>query len=187
MGSEILPNLVEAGVGGGDRQAATAALDRLTERALASGTPLALGLLARSRALMADDDHAETLYREAIGHLTGTPTELSRAHLLYGEWLRRQRRRSDARVQLRTAHDQFTAMGAEAFAERALPHGRSTGGMANGSSGRKQPQSCRRGQGLGSPRAAPVYGSARHLALEIPTASSFFDAPRTRIELVSAE
>ena len=76
---------------------------------------------ARSRALLSDGEDAETSYREAIERLGRTPLrpELARAHLLYGEWLRRENRRADARAQLRTAHDMFTAIGMEAFAERA--------------------------------------------------------------------
>jgi hypothetical protein len=85
------------------------------------GTGWALGLLARSRALVSEGDLADTLYCEAIERLERTRirVELARAHLLYGEWLRRENRRLDARQQLRTAHDMFSRIGAEAFAERA--------------------------------------------------------------------
>lgn len=99
---------------------ATAALRRLTDRVGTGRTGWALGLLARSRALLATDTDAEALYRQAVHHLTGTrvATELARTHLLHGEWLRRRRRRADARVELDTAHRMFTGMGATAFAER---------------------------------------------------------------------
>jgi DNA-binding CsgD family transcriptional regulator len=121
VGSMALGDAVEATVRAGDADAAQTALARLTERAQASGTPWGLGLLARSRALLALDQDAESLYLEALEHLgrSGVATELARTHLLYGEWLRRLRRRRDARVQLRTAHQMLQAMGATAFAHRA--------------------------------------------------------------------
>ncbi len=117
----MLPELVEAAARCGETGLAGAALGRLAERALATGTPLALGLLARSRALLASDTDAEPLYLEAVGHLEQCRSipRLAHAHLLYGDWMRRQRRRPDARERLRTAHEMFTAMGAGAFAERA--------------------------------------------------------------------
>jgi len=120
-GSWVLPNLVEAAARSGNDNAARDALNRLTERAEASGTPLALGLLARSRALLAADVEAQSLYMESIDQLgrSSAKPELARSHLLFGEWLRRQGRRKDARDQLRTAHHMFASMGIEAFAERA--------------------------------------------------------------------
>jgi DNA-binding CsgD family transcriptional regulator len=97
------------------------ALQRLAGAACAAGTDWALGMAARSRALMTDGLPAERLYLEAIDRLgrTRIRAELARAHLLYGEWLRRQGRRVDARGQLRAAHEMLTAVGAEGFAERA--------------------------------------------------------------------
>ncbi len=120
-GTQILPDVVEVAVRCADRQTATAALDRLSERALASGAPSALGLLARSRALLAEDVLAEACYREAICHLErcDIAPDLARCHLLLGEWLRRQHRRRDAGEELAIAHDMFDSMGAAAFAERA--------------------------------------------------------------------
>ncbi|MGP0025667.1 MAG: LuxR C-terminal-related transcriptional regulator [Streptosporangiaceae bacterium] len=120
FGNRVLPEIVEAGARARDHRAARAALGRLADRATASGTPWALGMLARSRALLAPDTGAEAFYREAIAHLTRTSvrTELARAHLLYGEWLRRQKRRSQASAQLRTAYRMFDAMGAATFAHR---------------------------------------------------------------------
>jgi DNA-binding CsgD family transcriptional regulator len=116
-----LVELIEAGVRSGATDATSAALDRLSERTRATGTDWALGVLARSRALMSEGDAADALHREAIERLERTRirVELARARLLYGEWLRREHRRVDAREQLREAHEMFTAMGADAFAERA--------------------------------------------------------------------
>jgi DNA-binding CsgD family transcriptional regulator len=127
-----LAELIEAAVRGGQPERAAAAMGRLTELTLPSGTAWGLGVAARSRALLSEGDEAERLYREAIGHLSSAParTELARAHLLYGEWLRRQRRRREAREQLRTARDMLEAMGMDAFAERAGRELRATGETA---------------------------------------------------------
>jgi DNA-binding CsgD family transcriptional regulator len=121
FGTYALADMVEATIRTDDEDAARSALDRLIERADASRTPWALGLRLRAGALLASDDTAETLYRESLDHFghSGLATELARTHLLYGEWLRRLRRRRDARVHLRAAHQIFEAMGAAAFAHRA--------------------------------------------------------------------
>jgi DNA-binding CsgD family transcriptional regulator len=129
IGTSVLPELVEACARLGRRDRAEAALVRYEERALATGTPLALGLLSRSRALLAEPGQARHQYEEAIELLSGSAAtlELARAYLLYGEWLRRQRRRREARDALRTAFDLFDSMGADGFAERARIELRATG------------------------------------------------------------
>ena len=121
VSSWALCELVEAAARCGRPEAAAGALGRLAEMARACGTDWVLGVEARARALVADPAGADELYRQAIECLGRTRfrTELARAHLLYGEWLRREGRRVDARQQLRTAHDMLTAIGMEAFAERA--------------------------------------------------------------------
>jgi DNA-binding CsgD family transcriptional regulator len=121
VGTLALPELVEAAVRAGRRDLAESALRRLADRATATATPLALGLLARSRALLAAPAQARQEYEEALQMLgrARTAPQLARAHLLYGEWLRRQRRRREARVQLRAALEMFDAMGLHCFAERA--------------------------------------------------------------------
>jgi DNA-binding CsgD family transcriptional regulator len=112
-----LVELIEAGVRGGRPEEAAAALDRLSERTRASGTQWALGIEARCRALLSDD---ESLYQKSVERLARSraAVELARSRLLYGEWLRRENRRIDAREQLRAAHEMFSRMGAAAFAER---------------------------------------------------------------------
>jgi ATP/maltotriose-dependent transcriptional regulator MalT len=116
-----LVELIEAANRSGNPERASAALERLADITRASGTDWALGVEARSRALLSDGDTGERLYVEAIERLARTRmrVELARSHLLYGEWLRRERRRVDAREQLRTALEMFTSMGTEAFAGRA--------------------------------------------------------------------
>ena len=121
MSSWALSELVEAAARCGQPEEAADALRRLAEMAHACGTDWVLGVEARARALVADPADAEALYRRAIERLgqTRLRAELARAHLLYGEWLRREHRRVDAREQLRVAHAMLSDMGADAFAERA--------------------------------------------------------------------
>ena len=116
-----LGELVEAGARADAADAAAAALHQLEERANASGTDWALGVLARSRALLSDGPAAERLYRESTERLVRSrvAVHLARTHLVYGEWLRRENRRRDAREQLRTAYEMLNRFGADAFAERA--------------------------------------------------------------------
>ncbi|MEV5904642.1 helix-turn-helix transcriptional regulator [Streptomyces sp. NPDC052127] len=113
--------VVESAARSGVPETAVVALRRLEERTGASGTDWALGVLARSRALLADGAAADRLYREAIERLERSriAVQLARTHLLYGEWLRRENRRVDAREHLRTAHEMLQGFGAVAFAERA--------------------------------------------------------------------
>jgi DNA-binding CsgD family transcriptional regulator len=116
-----LPELAEAAARCGRADLAEQAVARLAETTAVSGTDWGLGMLARSRALVDAGESAEAGHLEAIDRLgrTRIKSHLARAHLLYGEWLRREKRRSDARAQLRTASEMFTAMGAAAFAARA--------------------------------------------------------------------
>ena len=127
-----LPELVEAAARTGDTGLAADALDQLSEWTQAGRTDWGLGVETRSRALLSDGEAADRLYREAIDRLgqTGMGPDLARTHLLYGEWLRRQRRRSDARAQLRTARQMLDAIGMEAFAERARRELLAAGGTA---------------------------------------------------------
>jgi DNA-binding CsgD family transcriptional regulator len=121
MSMWAMPELAEAAARAGDPESARDALARLAETTQPCGTDWALGIEARCRALLSHGAGADGLYREAIDRLSHTPLrpELARAHLLYGEWLRRDGRRVEAREQLRAAHGMLTAIGMEAFAERA--------------------------------------------------------------------
>ncbi len=125
----VLPELIEAAVRTGSTHNLGEALDRLTETARAGKTEQGLGIEARSRAMLSEGEAAEKYYGEAIDRLSHSRRrpELARAHLLYGEWLRRQRRRLEARGQLRTAYQMFEGMGMEAFAGRAQAELRATG------------------------------------------------------------
>ncbi|HET9969586.1 MAG TPA: AAA family ATPase [Streptosporangiaceae bacterium] len=121
LAAMAMAELIEAAVRTGQPERATGAMRHLSETTTTADTDWALGIQARSRALLSDGEPAECLYREAIDRLgrTRVRVELARAHLVYGEWLRRQNRRVDARDQLRTAYEMLTAMEIHGFAERA--------------------------------------------------------------------
>jgi DNA-binding CsgD family transcriptional regulator len=129
LGPLVVPELAEAAARTGDVALVQAALDWLSERTLVTPTEWVLGIEARVRALLEDGQVADGFYRESVERLgrTGVRSQLARSHLLYGEWLRRQGRRVDAREQLRTARRLLEEMGMEAFAERARRELRATG------------------------------------------------------------
>jgi DNA-binding CsgD family transcriptional regulator len=128
----VMAEVIEAAVRAGTPELAADTHRRLVETTRASGTDWGLGIAARSEALLMDDQRAEDLYVEAIDRLgrCRVAVDLARAHLLYGEWLRRERRRIDARKELRVAHDLFSEFGMEAFAERARVELQATGERA---------------------------------------------------------
>jgi len=137
-----LAELIEAAVRSGVPGRAASALERLSDAARVCGTDWALGIEARSRALVTGGEAAEELYREAVDRLgrTRLRVELARAQLLYGEWLRRHRRSRDARDQLRSAHEAFDSIGAGGFAERARAELRASGGYPRGrATGQRDP------------------------------------------------
>jgi DNA-binding CsgD family transcriptional regulator len=127
-----LTELIEAAVRCGEPERAQRAFERVQETTRAAGTDWALGIEARMRALLSESDDAEERYREAITRLrrTSIRVQLARTHLLYGEWLRRERRRLDAREELRTAHELFRDFGVDAFVERARRELEATGERA---------------------------------------------------------
>jgi DNA-binding CsgD family transcriptional regulator len=127
-----LPELIEAACRSDRRAEALTAFGTLSERTLAAGTPWALGVRSRCAAMIEEGDRAEDAYREAISQLQRSlaKVELARSHLLYGQWLRRAKRRREARHQLRAAYEMFDAMGAEAFADLASTELSATGERA---------------------------------------------------------
>jgi DNA-binding CsgD family transcriptional regulator len=124
-----MAELVEAAARSGSPDLAADACNRITEMSVVTGTAWACGVAARSQALLANDDASEALFREAIEHLEQSrmAVDLARAHLLFGEWLRRQRRRVEAREHLRAAHERFSDFGMQAFADRARVELEATG------------------------------------------------------------
>jgi DNA-binding CsgD family transcriptional regulator len=168
-----LVELVEATARSGEPELASDALERLSETTRASGTDWALGVEARSRALLSDGDAAEPLYREAIERLARTRVrvELARAQLVYGEWLRRENRRLDARKHLRTAYEMFSHMGVGGFAERARREFLATGGTA-----RRRPEETR---GVLTPQEAQIAQLAREGFSNPEIGARLFISPRT--------
>jgi DNA-binding CsgD family transcriptional regulator len=168
-----LPELIEAASRTGQTEVAAEALERLAAATSAAQTDWASGLHARSRALLSDGETAETSYREAIERLgrTRLRPELARAHLLYGEWLRREGRRPDARAQLRTAHDMFDAIGMEAFAERARRELAATGETAR--------QRIMQAHDTLTPQEAQIARMAQEGLSNPEIAAQLFISPRT--------
>jgi DNA-binding CsgD family transcriptional regulator len=168
-----LVELIEAGVRSGAADASSAALDRLSERTQASGTDWALGIEAGSRALLSDGPDAERLYCEAVDRLGRTRgvVHVARARLLYGEWLRRENRRVDAREQLRAAHEMFSGIGAEGFAERARSEL-----LATGETARKRSDDAR---GVLTPQEAHIARLAKDGLSNPEIGAQLFISPRT--------
>jgi DNA-binding CsgD family transcriptional regulator len=168
-----LVELIEAGVRSGATDEASAALDRLSVRTRAAGTDWALGIEAGSRALLSDGPDAEPLYHEAIERLARTrgKVHLARARLLYGEWLRRENRRVDAREQLRAAHEMFSGIGADGFAERARHELATTGETA-----RSRTDEAR---GVLTPQEAHIARLAREGLSNPEIGAQLFISPRT--------
>ncbi|MDT0347444.1 helix-turn-helix transcriptional regulator [Streptomyces litchfieldiae] len=171
--SLVLIELIEGAVRSERRELAAAALERLTERTRVSGTDWALGIEARSRALLTEGPAAEALYEEAVARLADgrAALHLARAQLLYGEWLRRENRRLDARRQLGAAFDLLDGFGARAFAERARRELLATGETAR----RRGPDTL----GLLTPQEAEIARLAGNGLTNPEIAAKLFISPRT--------
>jgi DNA-binding CsgD family transcriptional regulator len=169
----VLPELIEAASRTGQTELAANALSRLAEATSIGQTDWGQGIYARSRALLSEGDDAESCYREAVDQLgrIGFQAELARAQLVYGEWLRRENRRTDARAQLRAACDAFTAIGMQAFAERASRELQATGATA-----RKRTVDTRDDL---TPQEAQIARLARDGLSSPEIAAQLFISPRT--------
>jgi DNA-binding CsgD family transcriptional regulator len=165
--------LIEAATRSGVPERAADPLERLAHSTRASGSDWALGVEAYARALVSDGETAERSYREALARLARTRVRwaLARAHLLYGEWLRRERRRIDAREQLGAAYEMFVTMGAEGFAERAEREL-----LATGATARKRTVETRSQL---TPQEAQVAGLARDGLSNVEIGARLFISPRT--------
>jgi DNA-binding CsgD family transcriptional regulator len=168
-----LPDFIEAAVRSGHRAVGQEALNRITRQVPPGGSAMALGLLARSRALLARDFEADALYTEAIDSLTNCPStvQLARTQLLYGEWLRRRKRRAEARQQLRAAYTQFEKMGAAGFAERTRLELVATGETAR----KRSPETANKL----TPQEAQIASLASRGATNPEIASKLFISPNT--------
>jgi ATP/maltotriose-dependent transcriptional regulator MalT len=169
----VLPELVEAAARVGEIELARKAFDRLVEMTQPAGTDWALGTQARSQALLSDGENADHLYQEAVERFgrTSLRPELARAHLLYGEWLRREGQRVNAREQLRTAHEMLEAIGMEAFAERARRELLATGEKAR----KRRPDT----RGDLTPQEAQIAQLAREGYSNPEIGTKLFLSPRT--------
>jgi DNA-binding CsgD family transcriptional regulator len=172
-GPFLVPELAEAASRTGDTALLSSVLEWMSERTRATDSDWALGIEARVRALLSDGEAAEPLYRESISRLrhTRVRSELARSHLLYGEWLRRERRRTDAREQLRTAHEMLATMGIDAFAERARRELLATGETAR----RRTPET----RGELTPQEAQIAMLARDGLSNPEIGTRLFISPRT--------
>jgi DNA-binding CsgD family transcriptional regulator len=179
LGPLVVAELAEAAARTGDIEAIRAALDWLSERTRVTPTEWVLGIEARVRALLSGGEAADCSYRESVERLgrTRVRAELARSHLLYGEWLRRQGRRMDAREQLRTAHRLLEEMGMEAFAERARRELRATGETGRT---RAAPAASTAGAGEGlTAQEAQVARLAREGLSNPEIGARLFISPRT--------
>ncbi len=168
-----LVELIEASARSGAPEQAADALERLSQATDATGGDWALGIQCYARALLSEGDAADRLYREAIERLgcTSIHTSLARAHLIYGEWLRREHRRTDARQQLRIAHRMFVTMGAEGFGERSRREL-----LATGETARKRSVE---NAGKLTVQEAQIAGLARDGLSNVEIGARLFISPRT--------